>query len=70
MSDDFVIDFDRVSDCFMATPQSSKAYDFLDEYATADSEFWGKSLMLRDVKDFLAKAERYGLTVYCVPFYK
>jgi hypothetical protein len=62
MSDDFVIDFDRVSGLFMVTPNSSKAYDFLDEYATADSEFWGKSLMLRDIQDFVAQAERSGLT--------
>lgn len=64
MEDDIIIDYDVASKRFLLTGKTDRGREWLDEYATSDMEWWGKSLILLDVNDVIERLDRAGLTSY------
>jgi len=46
----------------LITGKTKAGRDWLDEYATSDMEWWGKSLILADASDVIEHLDRAGLS--------
>jgi hypothetical protein len=43
---DFLVEHDKAAGRFLLTAKTDRGRDWLDEFATASSEWWGKSLIV------------------------
>ena len=63
---DIVTELDRDARRYLLTAKTERGQEFLDEYATASSEFWGKSLIVKyqEVDSVVDEVISKGLEIY------
>ena len=60
---DILIEWDpSLGGRYLITGKTKAGRDWLDDYATSDMEWWGKSLILADASDVIEHLDRAGLS--------
>jgi len=62
---DILVEHDEAAGRFLLTGKTDRGRDWLDEFATASSEWWGKSLIVArwQVEGVIKQARENGLEV-------